>query len=579
MKKNLLYGLIALIIGLMAGYFIFGSSEKTIPEEAAETETAQMWTCSMHPQIMQPEPGDCPICGMDLIPAEQGEEGLSAEQFTLTETAMALADIRTLKLDAGSAGERSVELTGKIRENEEMNKIQASYFAGRIEDLRVNSTGETVRKGQLLATIYSPELVAAQQELITSASMRNSQPELYRAVRKKLKLWKLTELQIAEIEESGKVKEYFPIYATVSGTITEKLVQEGDYVKEGQPLFRIADLSSVWAVFDAYENQSSLLEEGQPITLATKAFPNDSIIATIDFIDPLMNTATRTISVRVELKNDQKRLKPGMFVSGEVELQHASDESGLYIPSSAILWTGERSVVYVKTDPEKAVFEMREVRLGPSAGERELVLSGLNSGDEIVVNGTFTVDAAAQLQGKPSMMNQTENGSEGDDFQVRTDLPEINAENVPEAFRNDFEKLLSKYMDLTKALSSDKANEAGDAAETLNAILERMNDKTGVKEAEEFWKKTRSDLSLHLKNLQQAESIEAQRREFQSVSSLMIEAAKTFGVKNMVYQQYCPMANNNQGAYWLSFSKEIENPYFGASMHKCGETSEMIEPY
>src|SRR5699024_1810677 len=192
-----------------------------------------------------------------------------------SKNAMALANIQTTIVgDASETDENAMLLSGKIVPNEETNAVQASYFEGRIEKLNVNFTGETIRKGQLLATIYAPALVAAQQELLTAASMKESQPTLYNAVRNKLKLWKLSENQIDEIEASGKVKENFPIYATVSGTVTEKLVEEGDYVSQGQPIVKVSNLNTVWAMFDVYENQISQLKVGQKITVSTNAYPN-----------------------------------------------------------------------------------------------------------------------------------------------------------------------------------------------------------------------------------------------------------------------------------------------------------------
>ena len=238
-----------LVVGVLLGWLLFGGSSKKDTEHNHDviSETNQLWTCSMHPQIMQPESGDCPICGMDLIPAENGNDGLLADQFKLTENAMALANIETSIVGKGNVEGNTIKLSGKIAENEEANAVQVSYFAGRIERLNVSFTGEEVRKGQLLATIYSPELYAAQQELITAASLKESQPALYKAVRNKLKLWKLSENQINQIEETGKEKENFPVYATVSGTVTEKLVEQGDYIKQGQPtqalyLQRVMDL-------------------------------------------------------------------------------------------------------------------------------------------------------------------------------------------------------------------------------------------------------------------------------------------------------------------------------------------------
>lgn len=250
MKKYIIY-IVILIAGLFMGWLFFGDSSSN--EETHDHTTAEkgkMWTCSMHPQIMQPEPGDCPICGMDLIPAEAGAEGLAANQFKLTKNAMALANVQTTVIGNAISTDNTITLSGKIAENEKSNAVQVSYFAGRIERLNVNFTGEKIRKGQLLATVYSPELVKAQQELLTAASVKENQPALYKAVRNKLKLWKLSENQINQIEKTGKVKENFPVYATVSGTVSEKLVEQGDYVSQGQALLKIANLNSVWANFD-----------------------------------------------------------------------------------------------------------------------------------------------------------------------------------------------------------------------------------------------------------------------------------------------------------------------------------------
>ncbi len=210
MKKILIYiGILA--AGLLLGYWLFNSSEgKSEVEQEHSEETTQMWTCSMHPQIMQSEPGDCPICGMELIPAEAGADGLNVDQFKMTENALALANIQTTSVGGGEATGNNLKLSGKIQVNEEANAVQVAYFAGRIEKLNVNFTGENVNRGELLATIYSPELVAAQQELLTASKMKEKQPALYKAVRNKLKLWKLSDKQIDAIEASGGVRENFP---------------------------------------------------------------------------------------------------------------------------------------------------------------------------------------------------------------------------------------------------------------------------------------------------------------------------------------------------------------------------------
>src|SRR5690606_4939174 len=344
-------------------------------------------------------------CGMDLIPAENDADGLTASQFALTENALALADIQTTKVGEGLAEGVIVELRGKTVENEEANTVQVSYVSGRIEHLHVTFTGEQVSKGQLLATVYSPELYAAQQELITAANLKASQPELYKAVRNKLKLWKFSETQINEIEETGKVRENIPVYATGSGTVTEILVAQGDYIKQGQALFKIANLNTVWANFDVYENQIEQFKIGQEVKVSTNAYPDKEFKGTVDFINPVLNTKTRTVDLRVVLNNKDAIFKPGMFVTAKIEGNITNSNEVLTIPASAVLWTGERSVVYVKPNHDRPVFEIRNITLGNKTGDAYQVLQGLDRGEEIVTNGTFTVDAAAQLQGKKSMMN------------------------------------------------------------------------------------------------------------------------------------------------------------------------------
>ena len=566
MKKILIYiGILA--AGLLLGYWLFNTSEvnNEVEHEHSE-ETTQMWTCSMHPQIMQPEPGDCPICGMDLIPAEAGAEGLAADQFKMTENALALANIQTTTVGGGETTGNTLKLSGKIQVNEEANAVQVAYFAGRIEQLHVNFTGENVNRGELLATIYSPELVAAQQELLTAAKMKEKQPALYKAVRNKLKLWKLSDNQIDAIEASGSVRENFPVYATMSGTVTEKLVQDGDYVKQGQPLYKIANLNSVWAVFDAYENQNRNLEEGQEISITTNAYPEREFNATISFIDPVLNSQRRTVMVRADLKNTNNIFKPGMFVQGEIETSGViNEEQTLIIPKSAVLWTGERSLVYVKPVPTEPVFEMREVKLGRALGETYEVLEGLKSGEEIVVNGTFTVDAAAQLQGKKSMMNSSE-GIPKDPSQMKMKLPET--------FQKDFTTVLSTYFGLKDAfVNSDVEAVKAGAYEMLEEVKSLKTNYLGAMEISLV-----NEMTEMLQAIFENDVLENQRDHFIILSKNMVAFASNLDeLQTPVFVQRCPMANTNQGADWLSLSEEVRNPYYGEAMLTCGEVTSVLK--
>ncbi|UAB75836.1 efflux RND transporter periplasmic adaptor subunit [Mesoflavibacter sp. SCSIO 43206] len=580
-----------LVVGVLLGWLLFGgsSNEEIDHNHDAVAATNQMWTCSMHPQIMQPEPGDCPICGMDLIPAEAGADGLTADQFKLTANAMALANIQTTKVGNGSVENGIIKLSGKIAENEEANAVQVSYFAGRIERLNVSFTGEEVRKGQLLATIYSPELYAAQQELITAASLKESQPALYKAVRNKLKLWKLSENQINQIEETGKVKENFPVYATVSGTVTEKLVEQGDYIKQGQPLLKIANLNTVWGNFDVYENQIDRFKKGQEVMITTNAYPNKEFKGKVDFIDPVLNTKTRTVTLRVVLSNKDDVFKPGMFVTANIEGSTAKNDEVISIPASSVLWTGERSVVYLKTNPDQPIFEMREIKLGNQIGNEYEVVEGLFVGNEIVTNGTFTVDAAAQLQGKKSMMNKDGGkvmtgheghlGMDNNASNKESDHTNMNERlEVSEKFQQQLNSVYNAYINLKDALVKEDSISTSANATTLLNKLNKVDMKLlSDNKAHNHWMSLEGEIKSSATSISETSDIKSQRDHFKHLSSHLINAVQLFGINEKVYVEFCPMVDNNNGAYWLSKEEKVINPYFGEAMLTCGEVKQVIE--
>ena len=569
MKKTAIYiGL--LLAGLLLGWLLFGgtSSNEHNHEHSTETTDNQMWTCSMHPQIMKTEPGDCPICGMDLIPAEAGAEGLSTDEFKLTENAMKLANIQTTIIGATDGTDNTLKLSGKIVANEKKNAVQVSYFSGRIEELFINFTGEQIKKGQKLATIYSPELFAAQQELLTAKSLKASQPQLYKAVRNKLKLWKLSEEQINSIEQTGKVIENFPVYATISGTVSEKIVEVGQTVKAGQGLFKIADLNSLWAEFDVYENQISQIKTGQAIEIRTNALPGKVIATKVSFIDPVLDSNTRTVTMRADIRNSNAKFKPGMFVSGTLALETALET--IIVPSSAVLWTGKRSLVYVKTKADQPVFEMRTIQIGKKIGDSYEVISGLKSGEEIVSNGTFTVDAAAQLQGKKSMMNQTDETSLK--MGMSNERMKVNAK-----FQTQLKSVFEAYIRLKDALIKGDFKTAKQYSNTMKINLSKVDMKLLKGDAHNDWMTISKSLTRFTRQFENASDIKGQRAVFKPLSEKLILAIEKYGINQEVYAQFCPMADNDKGGYWLSVEDKILNPYFGDQMLGCGEVAKTIQ--
>jgi Cu(I)/Ag(I) efflux system membrane fusion protein len=575
MKNKIIYIGIALIAGLLAGWLLFGNHSIETSSSTAVSDThdhssetaEQMWTCSMHPQIMQLEPGDCPICGMELIPAQSNAEGLAANEIKMTKNAMALANIQTTKVGSSVASddEGMMSLSGKIAANEEKNAVQSSYFDGRLEKLNISYEGQQVSRGQLLATIYAPQLIAAQQELITAASLKESQPELYQAVRNKLKNWKLSESQINAVESSGKVRDNFSVYATVSGTVVQVMAAEGDYLKQGQPILKLNNLNSVWAEFDAYESQIARLKVGQQIKVTTNAYTNKEFDATVSFIDPMLNNATRTITLRATLKNTEGIFKPGMFVTGKLKGEINRNDASLTVPASAVMWTGERSLVYIKTNPNEPIFEMRKVSIGRRIGENYTITDGLQNGDEIVTNGTFTVDAAAQLQGKKSMMNQGK--------QEVSEVPLSKMKmKFSESFQKDFKKVLQSYLQMKDAFVNSDAEKVSAFAKATSKSLKAIP-MGSLGQMEE----SHIEKSIEMLNaIAQNEDLENQRDHFVVLNENMVVIAMNVEVATPIYVQKCPMANNNKGAVWLSTEKDIKNPYYGDAMLTCGSVIEEI---
>jgi membrane fusion protein, copper/silver efflux system len=479
-----------IVAGLLAGVFFLGfffhwrffhspESDPKIVETTPGIEEAKptFWTCSMHPNIRQPKPGKCPICGMDLIPvttSAREEEIGSLRQITLSKAARELAKIQTTQVERRFVT-AEVRMVGKVAYDETRLGYITAWIPGRLDRLFVDYTGVAVNKGDHMVYMYSPELYATQEELITAVkSMREQKDEattdffavtnLIESARERLRLWGLTQEQIGEIEKREKPSDHVTIYAPMGGIVIEKLRLDGDYVNIGDRIYTIADLSQIWVMLDAYASDLMWLRYGQKIIFTTEAYPGERFIGQIAFISPILNDRTRTVKVRVNVPNQGGKLKPDMFVRGIVRAQVAAggrvmdtalagkwicpmhpevieDQSGvcnrcsmalvtaeslgyvsveempisrhLVIPVSAALVTGTRAVVYVEIPgTEMPTFEGREIVLGPRAGDYYLVKTGLNEGEIVVTNGNMKIDSAVQIQAKPSMM--TPEGGGGD---------------------------------------------------------------------------------------------------------------------------------------------------------------------
>ncbi|MCK9413607.1 MAG: efflux RND transporter periplasmic adaptor subunit [Prolixibacteraceae bacterium] len=415
MKKQFLILITTLISGILLGWIFFHATPAKVEthDHAAEAAKETIWTCAMHPQIRMHEPGKCPICAMELIPIGQSGPTTDPGAIHMTKEAAQLANVLT-SVATKQSPVKEIRLYGKIQADERLLQSQVSYLPGRIEKLYVNFTGESVRKGQALALIYSPDLVTAQQELLETATTKESQPALYEASKEKLRLWKLTDAQVASIETSGKVKTEFEVFANTTGVISSRRINNGDYVSQGSVLFEVSDLSHIWIMFDAYESDLPYLSRGMKVSFNVQAIPGTDYTGNITFIDPVLDAVTRVARVRVEIGNQGGKLKPEMFATGTIKANLSEWKDKIVIPRTAVLWTGKRSVVYVKQQgSSEPVFKIREIELGTMLGNSYVVISGLSEGEEVVTQGAFSVDASAQLEGKPSMMNNDLSATDG----------------------------------------------------------------------------------------------------------------------------------------------------------------------
>jgi Cu(I)/Ag(I) efflux system membrane fusion protein len=392
---------VLVVVAFTVGYFFRGGGSEPQKHEHAVEEGVkkEVWTCSMHPQIQLPKPGQCPICGMDLIPISNegsGDEG-GPPQLTMSEKAVKLAEIEVTPVERRE-GNAEIRMVGKVDYDETRLSYITSWVPGRIDRLYVNYTGVSVKKGDPMVYLYSPELLTAQQELIQSlkrvqnlersgvSSIRKTAKHMVDASREKLRLLGLTKRQITQIEKQEKPSDHTTIYSPISGVVIHKNGFEGMYLKTGDRIYTIADLSQVWVKLDVYESDLSWIRNGQEVEFETEAYPGEIFKGKIGFIDPFLNTKTRTVKVRVNVPNSEGKLKPEMFVRAVVSVvaDAGEVESPLVIPSSAPLITGKRAVVYVEVPGKKGTYQGRD--------------------------GNFKIDSAIQILAKPSMMSPEESG-------------------------------------------------------------------------------------------------------------------------------------------------------------------------
>jgi len=627
------------VVAFGAGFLIRGT--RTVdPADEAGSPTAHaaathegMWTCSMHPQIQLPEPGACPICGMDLVPVRTaGDAGAGDRAMVFSETARRLAQIRTVPVERRMATV-SVRMVGKVDYDETRTGTITAYVPGRLERLFVDYTGVRVERGDHMVTIYSPELIAAQEELLqaieAAKTLERSELEIMRrtavdtvsAARERLRLWGLLPEQIAEVEARGSVREVITLYSPMSGVVIDKTALQGQYVDTGSRIYTIADLEHLWVRLDAYESDIEWVHLGQQVEFTTEAYPGTFFRGRISFIDPIVDGRTRTVRLRVNVPNEDGRLKPGMLVRAEVKsrvagagrvfdpylsgkwispmhpeivkdhpgtcdicgmdlvpaesLGYAAAEEAaeipLVIPVSAPLITGERAVVYVEQqDADRPTYVGREIVLGPKAGDVYIVRSGLAEGELVVVEGNFKIDSALQIEARPSMMSPPRDDA-------ASQRPHAGDHDLPVGGLDALHPVYRAYLELQSALAGDDLASARTMLDRLSDELQNVDETTLPPRVAAEWQRAKAALHGATVAARNAPDIAATRVAFHDLSVTMIALARHLGhgLPEQLVVVHCPMAFD-AGADWLQIGENIENPYFGERMYRCGEITELI---
>lgn len=563
------------VVALLGAAFAWGlwTAAPDAASEAAEAD-AETWTCSMHPQIQLPEPGACPICGMDLIPLGDAPEG-SSRRVTISERAKALARIRTTPVHRAQEG-GELRLLGRLDYDETTVRTISPWTDGRIDRLFVRSEGAEIKRGQPVAALYSREAYAAQKELIGARRqlkrLKDALPVSRRAAADALDAaeGRLSLLGVSP-KSIDRASRHVSVIAPYGGTVIEQLAREGAHVESGQAIFRIADLDRLWVQLDAYEGDLPRIQVGLPVELEVASLPDQTFEGRVDFIDPVVSTTTRTARVRVVVDNRKRGLRAGMFADAVIETDDGTEKTPpLVVPDSAPLFTGKRSLVYVEVaEASEPTYEAREVTLGPRIAHHYPVLSGLSEGERVVMQGAFVLDSELQIRGGRSMMFMPD-----DREREGTGIIEVD-----DAFRRGLAPIFEAYFALRDGLARDDLEGAKKHFAALVDAIESFAP-AGPGEAKKMWSSMAKRMRGAALRGAAASDLDEARRVFEEVSAEMLGALRRFGnpMGEAVRVATCPMALSGRAASWVQRSDTIDNPYQGAKMLRCGSIDATVDP-
>jgi RND family efflux transporter MFP subunit len=572
---------------------------------------------------------------MELVPAAAGTADLDELSVQIEPAQRRLAQIRTEPVVSRPVSEE-IQSVGSIAIDESRMATISSYISGRIERLFADYTGVDVAKGDHLAVIYSPQLYAAQVEYLearkslpaTAGSaldvVRQAQQKLAESARQRLVELGMTADQITALEQSGAAQSRLTIYAPIGGTVTEKQMVEGDYVETGQPIYRIANLTTVWLMLELFPEDATRIRFGQRVRAAMQSLPGETYEGRVAFIDPTVDPGKRTVGVRVEFLNEDRRLRPGDYATATITLpigplgevydaglagkwispmhpQIIRDEPGtcpicgmdlvpttrygysatpveqppsLVIPRSAVLLAGETSVVYAETAPGR--FEIRLVTLGPILRDHAIIIDGVEEGEQVAAAGNFLIDSQMQLSGKPSLIDPTRVVAAR--LQRTSPLEHTTAAGraLSGPTGEQLEQMYGVYFRIQRSLASDKSPSERDA-DTLHELAAALATSAELDERARGQLHEIATRSQHLAHL----PVDRSRLDaFRPISHAVLTlAARHRGAdaRQPYYHMFCPMVKGG-GGDWLQPDDDLRNPYWGSQMPTCGEVVRPLAP-
>ena len=555
--------------------------------EQSKNESAT-YTCPMHPQIIEEKPGTCPICAMDLVPVSKAssENG----EIMLSESQIKLGNITTQKVQSEEIGNTTI-LTGSLKVNQDAIDIISSRVAGRIERLYVKEVGQLIQKGQPLYEVYSEQLLTLQREYLLALNQYNEmqQKERYasflKAAEKKLLLLGLTGTQINQLSKDKNLQTRITFLAPSSGVISDISASEGQYVSEGGALYKVENLDKIWVEAELYPEEASLVNKEDKVKVVVNGFENESVTGIVSFLSPQFRQGTQIINLRAVIPNQERKFFPGM--QANIILSNSSKKS-LALPTDAVIRDELGSHVWV--NPKEGVFQFRMVKTGIENFDRIEILEGLQENETVVVTGAYLLYSEYVLKkgGNPMQGHDHSNMDMGTELGKAKHGPSSQSSNseelrqktypAPVEFQTQLKKVLDKYYEVKNALVASDAEQAAKASTLTKAAIESTDMSLLKGEAYKEWMRQLDIMEKEVSAISSSTDLEIQRGAFEKLTQVLYQSLKSFGVPEAeTYYQYCPMAFNNRGGYWLSNEKEIKNPFYGESMLSCGEAMNMAQ--